>query len=280
MTGIRGKERIVVECASSRPLASTKQDDFVGRVLWALSDPSGLPAKRFADLDPVPPLDWLKPLSEGRYRQADLSRFGVRSHGDENDTLVFSLIRRPFSDNCAPWMTLVDNGAGDSAWDQVMSNLARWLIRHLDDPALVLWLAENGGRIHPKFVELVARQMEEFDGFESGGRTDELNRIRANAPHAVPRPLMRTLWRLLLTGRVKLSPPTLDIYRWVGRFRRDGLTATLRLHLRELLTPRVSLREPVRWSEDQEDGGNSEQFDDLVSWRVVLSLGQCAFQFA
>ena len=221
--GIRGKERIVVECASSRPLASTKQDDFVGRVLWALSDPSGLPAKRFADLDPVPPLDWLKPLSEGRYRQADLSRFGIRSHGDENDTLVFSLVRRPFSDNRAPWMTLVDNGAGDSAWDQVMSNLARWLTRHLDDPALVLWLAENGGRIHPRFVELVARQMEEFDGLEADGRTDELNRIRANAPRAVPRPLMRTLWRLLLTGRVKLSSPTLDINRWVGRSGATGL---------------------------------------------------------
>ena len=31
----------------ARPLASTEQDDFVGRLLWALSDPQGLPAKRF-----------------------------------------------------------------------------------------------------------------------------------------------------------------------------------------------------------------------------------------
>ena len=45
----------------------------------------------------------------------------------------------------------------------------------------------------------------------------------------------------------------------------------MRLQLREILTPRVSLREPVRWSEDQGDGGSSEQLDDLVSWRVVLS---------
>lgn len=35
--GVRGKERIVVECAMARPLASTKEDDFVGRMLWALS---------------------------------------------------------------------------------------------------------------------------------------------------------------------------------------------------------------------------------------------------
>jgi len=57
--GVRGIERIVVETAIARPLMSTRQDDFVGRLLWALSDPGGLPARRFAELDPVPSLDWL-----------------------------------------------------------------------------------------------------------------------------------------------------------------------------------------------------------------------------
>jgi hypothetical protein len=40
---VRGKERIVIECAIARPLASTRQDDFVGRLLWALSYPGALP---------------------------------------------------------------------------------------------------------------------------------------------------------------------------------------------------------------------------------------------
>ena len=75
--GAQGKERIVVESAMARPLASTEQDDFVGRMIWALSDPSGLPARRFAELDPVPSLEWLEPLSEGRFRHADLARFGI-----------------------------------------------------------------------------------------------------------------------------------------------------------------------------------------------------------
>lgn len=44
--GARGKESIVVQYAIARPLGSTKQDDFVGRMLWALSDRGGLPAKR------------------------------------------------------------------------------------------------------------------------------------------------------------------------------------------------------------------------------------------
>ena len=269
--GIRGKERIIEEYAGRSPLDSTEQDDFTGRVLWALSDPSGLPARRFADLDPVPSLDWLKPLSEERYGQADLGHFGVTSRSDDDNQLTFSLIHRPSPHTRAPWMTIVDHSEGASAWDDVIYHLARWLTRHLDDPVLVLWLAKNGGRIHPKFVELAARQMEIFDRLEANGETDELKRIRANAPRAVPRPLMCALWRLFFTGRVKSSPPPFDFYRWIHRFKRDGLTATLRLQLREILTPRISLTEPLRLSEDQENSSRSEQFDDLVHWEVVLS---------
>lgn len=55
-----------------------------------------------------------------------------------------------------------------------------------------------------------------------------------------------TLWRLLLTGRVKSWLRDFDLYRWRDRFKRDGLTASLRLELRETLTPLVSLREPFR----------------------------------
>lgn len=53
--GILGKERIVMDYALTRPSESTQQDDFVGRMLWAISDDSGLPAKRFADFEPAPP---------------------------------------------------------------------------------------------------------------------------------------------------------------------------------------------------------------------------------
>ncbi len=146
--GVRGKERIVVECAIARPLASTSQDGFVGRLLWALSDPGGLPARRFADLDPVPSLDWLEPLSEDRYQHADLARFGVPPRAVADDTLAFSLTRRPSPYSLAPWMCIVDAGARGSRWDEVMRQLARWLIRHLDDPALLLWLVKRSGQLH------------------------------------------------------------------------------------------------------------------------------------
>lgn len=103
--GVQGKEAIVVKHALARPQDSTRQDDFVGRMLWALSDKSGLPAKRFADLNPAPSLDWLlEPFSHERFRYGDLARFGVPPHDDVDAKLRFSLIRRPAPYDRAPSM--------------------------------------------------------------------------------------------------------------------------------------------------------------------------------
>ncbi|MFD2440882.1 SIR2 family protein [Paracoccus kondratievae] len=94
--GILGKEKMVVNHALARPSASTQQDDFVGRMLWALSDPSGLPAKLFAEYNPAPSLDWLlDAFCDDRYQQTDLSRFGVPPLLTNDGSLKFSLIRRP-----------------------------------------------------------------------------------------------------------------------------------------------------------------------------------------
>jgi len=270
--GVRGKERIVVECAMAKPLVSTKQDDFVGRMLWALSDTKGMPAKRFADFDPVPSLDWLKPLCEDRYRYADLGRFGVPPKTVKDDKLAFSLTHRPAPYDFAPRMTLVNAGATASRWDEVMRHLARWLTRHLDDPELVLWLAKRGGQLHEDFFWWVEHRLEELDKLELEGKHDELDRIRLNAPYAIPRPMMRTLWRVILSGRLKAYARRSDIFGWLGRLKREGLTTTLRFELREILTPRVTLREPFRWSEDNSDEPvEPARIKDLVEWEIVLS---------
>lgn len=89
--GALGKEAIIVKHALTRPQESTQQDDFVGRMLWALSDKSGLPAKRFADFNPVPSLDWLEAFTYERFGHGDLTRFGVPPHDEINTKQCFSL---------------------------------------------------------------------------------------------------------------------------------------------------------------------------------------------
>jgi len=274
--GVRGKERIVVESAMARPLTSTKQDDFVGRLLWALSDSGGLPAKRFAELNPVPSLGWLEPLCDERFRHADLGRFGVPPVTAVDSKLTFSLARRPAPYALAPPMTIVGAWAQSSRWDPVMNELARWLIRHLGDPALLLWLVKQGAQLHDEFVWLVERRLQEIDKTKEDGGALALARLRLHAPNAIPSEAMRTLWRLLLTGRARARGHGIDLYRWRELFNREGLTATVRLSLRAALTPCVALREPFRFSEYFDEGdeesasGQPQRIKDLVDWEIEL----------
>lgn len=268
--GVTGKEHIVVAHARARPSASTQQDDFVGRMLWALSDPSGLPAWRFAGFNPVPSLDWLDAFAEDRYGHTDLVRFGVTPHEKVDPKLRFSLIQRPAPYQRAPWMQLANGGMAHSGWDDVMFQLSRWLVRHLNDPQLVLWIAQRGGQLHREWIRQIERTLDELARLERDGKTAELDDIRAHAPNAIPGPLMRTLWRLLLSGRVKSPWREADLYGWQRRLKHEGLTVTLRLELRELLSPRVHLREPFSWGQEPEHG-EPMQIKQLVDWELVLA---------
>ncbi len=76
--GVNGKQAIVSKYCQIEPVITTKQDDFVSRMLWALSDKTGLPAKHFADFDPLPTFDWVEPFTEDLFGHKDLPRFGIQ----------------------------------------------------------------------------------------------------------------------------------------------------------------------------------------------------------
>ncbi len=273
--GVLGKEHIIIQYAMARPDTATSQDDFVSRMRWALSDPSGLPAKRFADLDPVPSLDWLKPISEDRFGHDDLVRFGVPPKERKDENLVFSLVRRPAPYDLAPQMTLATSAMHDGRYDEVMFHLARWLTRHLNNPDLLLWLVRQGGRLHSELSHQIADRLDELVNLQHAEDSEKLNSIRENAPNAIPDTRMRRLWQLLLSGRVVLIQRYLDLYRWKFRFARDGLTTALRLELCEMLTPRVLLCEPIPWpfDNDEKDQGTVDM-RQLVDWSIVLSVSR------
>ncbi len=264
--GVNGNEGIVTQWAGTRPVESTREDDFIGRMVWALTDPQALPAKRFADFNPVPSLEWLEPLAEDRFRYEDLPRFRIPRDAKKDDDLVFSLTRRPAHYARAPRMQLVDRGGWSTDWDEVMGHLARWLTRHLDDPKLLVWIAKRGGRLHPQFAMQIEGRLDFLADLESSGKQADLDSIRADAPSAIPRPALRTLWELVLAGRVREGARSFNFYGWMARFKRYGLTAALRLELRELLTPRVQIRERM-----QIPGMDGDRGKDIVDCDVVLA---------
>lgn len=277
--GVMGKEAIVAKHALARPLESTRQDHFVGRMLWALSDKSGLPAKRFAEFNPVPSLDWLlEPFTHNQFGHEDLIRFGVTPHDHMDIKLQFSFVARPAPYNHAPYMLLASGGITGSQWDEVMFQLGRWLLRHLDDPRLIIWIAEHGGHLHDRFSRLVEHELDRFSSLEYRGNTAELDEIRLHSPKAIPGPLMRILWNLILGGRVKSSWHDHTFHHWKGRVNREGLSPLLRLELRELLAPRVVLRKPFHWDESSDRADEPTRIRQLVEWELVLAADNVSYE--
>lgn len=269
--GILGKERIVVDNALAKPSGNTRQDDFVGRMLWALSHKSGLPAKRFAEFNPVPSLEWLDPFAKDIFHHADLIRFGVPLSPDDDDKLKFSLLCRPAPHHRAPWMSIVSNGFTDTKWDQVMVWIAKWLVRHLNDPVLLLWCANQGGHLHETICYFIEDALDNYTKLELEGKTEKLAEIRSNAPNAIPEPLMRKLWYLMLAGRIRnRTSRDLDLYKWEERFKSTGLNSALRFELRDLLKPLLRLQIPIQWGRNEKSGGEAD-LRQSVDWELTLA---------
>ena len=255
--GVKVKEHIVDEYANRCPLKSTKEDDFVSRMIWALGDPSCLPAKHFAELNPMPSLDWLKPMSKEHSRQAGLDPCVLSAKEGFGGGNTSNLSYEP----------------PPSKWDQVMWQLAPWLTHHLNNPALLLGMVKHGYLLRRILANPIESQLNKLNRLELEGNTTELERIRSHAPNAIPTPPMRTLWRLLLAGRVSSASRIRDsAFRlWKTRFRRYGLTTALRLELREYLTPQVSLRKLHDGSAIVDDERERKiTRDELTRWEVVL----------
>lgn len=271
--GAQGKEAIVVKHALARPQDSTKADNFVGRMLWALSDKSALPAKRFAEFNPPPSLDWLlESFNVDCIGHSDLARFDVQPQVEADEQLSFSLIRRPASYKYTQPMLLVSGGNTGGRWDDVMEQIARWLVRHLNDPRLVIWVAERGGALHERLVWLIENELDRFASLKRDGKTSELDEIRLLAPMAIPDASMCTLWRLMLSGRVKSPWRDLNLYRWQKRLQREGLTTTLRLELRDLLAPKIALKKPFRWTDDDSSPAEGDAtIGKFVNCELVLA---------
>lgn len=249
--GVLGKESIITRYAITKPVGSTEEDNFVGRLLWALSDRDGLPAKRFAEFEPLPSLDWIEPMSEPSYGHADLDRFGVRANAKTDEKLQFSLLVRPSPYTLSAPMRLVGHfGVREGKLDHVMSWLAHWLARHIDDEKLLLWVAGQGPSLHPSFAWHIERALEKY----------------------YVRPPMGRLWRLVLAGRLYDVARPFDLYSWRKRLT-QGYSPALRLELKSLLSPRIRLSRPFRIAEARVGAGSvaAARVRDLVEWEIVLA---------
>lgn len=82
--------------------------------------------------------------------------------------------------------------------------------------------------------------------------------------------MMRTLWRLLLSGRIKSQWQEFGIYQWQQRFLKEGVNFAVRMDLRELLTPKLHLSRAFTWGDAPEEDA-SEDLRRSIAWQLEFA---------
>ena len=246
--GALGMESIVEAHARLNPSTSSLADDFVSRVIWAVSDPMGLAAKRFAEIDPIPSIDWLEPFSQARFNWKHLRRFRVEPLAPEDEELSFSLLRRPTPYFLSPHMELVSSPWMKNSWDKVMEQLARWLSRHLNSSTLVLWIEKNGGQLPHGFARILA------EGLASNKKVSRF---------------AKAVWRTILSRRHFPQGDHRGLAGVWEDMKRGESGLLLRQSFTSALTPAVVFKKKIAFT----DSGlpiNSDEIDEVIHSELVI----------
>ena len=142
---ISGKARIVCDEMSHEPdSVSNEGQNAIRRVAWALSDQTGVPAKRLSELATLPSIRWLDELEKVRLKPEWLRAFGVPvAAGTEYDR-PFSIFSHPPTLANAPHIGLVPTSDLGNL-DTPQNHLLSWLIRYLPDVRLFNWFVQHVG---------------------------------------------------------------------------------------------------------------------------------------
>lgn len=261
--GLNGKVAIISREAVSPPRL-IQGDGHVDQVLWAITDPSGQPAKTFAELDPPPPVEWLDIFAEVRYSQSDLPRFGINSSSSGTTNKKFSLLCRPTPYALGPRMAMINNpnvSQSHSDFDAVMHHIARWLVRHLDKSDVLRWVITNGCSPHPTLSLFITKELE--------------------TAH-LPRPLV-IIWNLICGGLAtnQIQYPNILLHNFVEKLKTLGWNSALRTEFRKLIQPIVQLSQPYSWDsrrdveeETHEDSIPERRINEFIHWEVGLVIGE------
>lgn len=237
-----GHKNRIVETEMVKP-PPTRDDGVLGRLVWALKDTTAAPARTLSTMnigDTVktpPPFAWLPALEqwENNNREAShTTRTPVQSAkhhcprciSDQSHTLTKHL------------NALMDLNAafGDTLTDE----LAQWLARYLNTPALIVWIADNGARMSMYLRHHISKNLEAANKHSQTDTYfyDEEN----NAAIEIPNDRMRTLWNLVLTDKIKSSRrPTTTLSEWSKTLDfSQKMTTGLRNQLLRLLEPKIT----------------------------------------
>jgi hypothetical protein len=138
-SGFFDRDSIVLEYGSQNPLSGL-EPEAISQITWALNDGSGHAARRFGELDPTPPIDWLDILEEA-------GLFQIAPHSTQ-------------SGGKAPPVTFVPTSQFVVPLEATAWALCQWMSAHLGEARLISWVVKNGAHLHPVLAEIIRRSLE------------------------------------------------------------------------------------------------------------------------
>ncbi len=243
--GLGSKINVVSRLALSDP--SSLRAEEVSQFLWAIADPSGIPARQLSR--DRANLAWLEVIRREGLLGASIEE---AASGEDRSADV----KQPSARKVA----LVDHGQTTREvpqLDPVRWFLAAWLTECLDDPLVARWAVKSGVRLHPQFMDRIRWKLKEPSPLRTG---------------------LRAVWQAL-SGSIPLKG-SLDGARWHHFYRRieaEPWSPMLRSELLRFLAPCLELHESWRSLEELDAAGYQvprDSVDAILTFDCELQLDQ------
>ena len=218
--GFGAKENIIRSEAPRDPSTNSTTDDFVDRVIWALSDKSGIPAKIFSTLIPSPSLKWLPLLDEAKLLQT------------KRETIL------PMTNYALPEYSL----STTSFW------FAHWMFNNLNDPLLLAWFIDNGFYLNDQFRYILSSELKKIESLTP----DQIQQRQKDFPNSIPQDEYLWIWRLIANGYVISRHHGASMQGLASIHEIDDkrpLSESDRLNLQRRLTPAVELKKEFQFDQ-------------------------------
>lgn len=218
------RQKIIDEYIDLNPEENTKENDFIGRLLWALSDNTANTVRYFSHRVPLPNFDWLfafQSYEQGKNKKASTNN---------NDFFFTNSVNSLFDDRQSP------------SWTVISGCIADWLIRQINNPEVFKFILDRGQPLHFNFKEKIRNTLSDISEMKVRNYNDGLAKIKSEYPDVIPSDFMYHYWNLLTNNQICFQS-FMDnrLYRWQTDFRIYDLTPDLVLNLRKILSPKIRL---------------------------------------
>ena len=124
-----------------------------------------------------------------------------------------------------------------------LHHLFSWMMRFLNNPALLLWIVEQDKSTIDFFKDKFRCQLNEIDNQRLAEDFKEY------MPDAMPDKAMRTLWQLFLNDII-IAPQknnvSGEVWQWKSQFSKHKLTTEMWFWLKKILSPRLTIEQPFK----------------------------------